>query len=99
MIVTLYYLVLLIVHSSINDSRTKIDNYVFKKISFADYIKAKLKIEEWKKKKYELTRQDCISFFIDVASIFPDIVLPDRTKFVTPKKYVSQFLFLNKLLK
>lgn len=82
-----------------DDTRTKIDCYVFKKISFADYIKVNLKIEEWKKKKYELTRQDCISFFIDVASTFEDVVLPDRTKFATPEGYVKQFVTANKGLR
>jgi len=82
-----------------NDTRSQIDSYVFKKISFADYIKVNLKVEEWKKKKYELTRQDCISFFIDVAKIFSDTKLPDRTKFVTPDTYVRQFILINKLLK
>lgn len=81
-----------------NDARTEIANYVFKKIEFADYIKVQLKIEEWKKKKYELTRQDCISFFSDIASLFSDIILPDRSTFVTPETYVAQFIFLNKLL-
>lgn len=82
-----------------DDTRTKISSYVFKKISFSDYIKVKLKIEEWKLKKYLVTRNDCISFFIDIASIFSDTQLPDRTKFVTPDQYVRQFIFLNKLLK
>lgn len=82
-----------------NDVRTQIDNYVFKKIAFADYLKVQLRVEEWKKKKYELTRSDCVSFFQDISSMFPDIVLPDRTKYVTPNTYVAQFIFINKLLK
>jgi hypothetical protein len=81
-----------------NDARTQIDNYVFKKITFADYLRVKLKIEEWKNKKYEVTRNDCINFFQDVAKLFEEIKLPDRTKYVTPNTYVSQFIFINKLL-
>jgi hypothetical protein len=81
-----------------DDTRSHMDSYVFKKISFADYIKVNLKIEEWKKKKYELTRQDCISFFIDVAKLFSDTKLPDRTKYVIPDTYVKQFILINKLL-
>jgi len=81
-----------------SDVRTDIKNYVFKKINFADYIKVKLKIEEWKQKKYEMTRNDCISFFIDVAKIFPDTKLPDRTQFALPEKYVAQFIEINRLL-
>jgi hypothetical protein len=82
-----------------DDVRTTINSYAFKKITFDQYLRAKLKIEQWKTRKYELTRNDCISFFIDVASIFPDTKLPDRTQFVTPDAYVRQFIFLNKLLK
>jgi hypothetical protein len=55
-------------------------------------------MEEWKKKQYQVTRQDCISFFIDVASIFPDIKLPNRATFTTPSDYVINFIFINKLL-
>jgi hypothetical protein len=82
-----------------NDIKTKISSYVFKKISFVDYVKISAKIEEWKKKKYELTRNDCISFFIDCAKTFPDVIIPDRTKFITPNEYVKQFILINKLLK
>lgn len=82
-----------------NDVRTSINSYTFKKITFADYIKVKLKIEQWKTRKYELTRTDCISFFIDIASTFTDTQLPDRTQFVTPEAYVRQFIFINKTLK
>lgn len=81
-----------------NDVRSVIDDYVFKRIQFADYIKVQLKIAEWQKKQYQVTRQDCISFFIDVASIFPDIKLPDRSQFTTPSDYVTNFIFINKLL-
>src|SRR5450432_4024026 len=79
-----------------NDVRSNTDNYVFKKINFSDYIRVQLKMEEWKNKQYEVTRQDCISFFQEVAKLFDDIVLPDRTQFVTPETYVSQFIVLNR---
>lgn len=79
-----------------NDVRTNTNLYFFKKIEFADYIKIKLKIEEWKKRQYQLIRQDCISFFIDAASLFPDIVLPDRAKYTLPETYVAQFISANK---
>jgi len=78
------------------DVRTRIDQYIFLKIDFADYLKVQLKMEDWKKKQYELGRQDCISFFIDVASLFDEIKLPDRTQYILPDKYVSTFIFLNK---
>lgn len=80
-----------------NDVMTKIDNYHYKKIDFPNYLKVKLKIEEWKKKKYELTKQDCISFFIDVGELFPDLIIPDRTKFTTPDEYVKDFITVNKI--
>jgi hypothetical protein len=80
------------------DIKTQIDDYSFKKISFADYIKVKLKIDEWLGKKYQVTRQDCISFFIAVGEIFPDVVLPDRSRFVTPDDYVRNFIEVNKIL-
>ena len=79
-----------------NDVRTHIDQYYSKRISFSDYIKVNLKIEEWKKKQYQVTRQDCISFFIDIATLFTDINLPDRTTFTLPEAYVKKFIELNK---
>lgn len=81
-----------------DDVRTDINKYAFKKITFADYIKVQFKMEAWKQKQYEVTRKDCISFFEDVAKTFDDIIVPDRTKFVTPEEYVSQFIAVNKLL-
>lgn len=81
-----------------NDVKTEINDYCFKKIDFADYLKVKLKIEEWLTKKYQVTRQDCISFFISVGEIFPDVILPDRSKFVTPDDYVRNFIEVNKIL-
>lgn len=80
------------------DVKTTVDNYVFKKIEFSDYIKVKIKMEEWKKKAYQLTKNDCISFFQDVAKLFDDIILPNRTKFITPNEYVPNFIQINKAL-
>jgi hypothetical protein len=81
-----------------SDVKSQFDDYVFKKIEFADYIKIQSKIADWQTKQYEVTRQDCISFFIDVASLFPDIILPDRNTYTTPSDYVTNFIFINKLL-
>jgi len=82
-----------------SDVRTQTDLYVFKKISFADYIKVQLKIKEWNKRKYELTRQDCISFFSDIAGLFGDITLPERGEYTLPETYVARFILINKILR
>lgn len=79
----------------VSDVRTQINTYYFKKIEFSDYIKVQLKMEQWKEKQYQLTRQDCISFFIEVASIFSDVKVPDRKTFGLPNDFVNQFIFLN----
>jgi hypothetical protein len=80
-----------------SDINTKITSYAFKRIDFADYIKVSAKFEEWKKKKYELTRQDCIAFFVDVARLFPNLIVPDREKYILPDQYVKQFIKANSL--
>lgn len=82
-----------------DDTRTKIANYVFKRISFEDYIRVSLKVEEWKSKKYELTRQDCISFFNDIAGLFSGVILPNRSTFVLPENYVAEFIRINRNLR
>ncbi|CAN5753828.1 hypothetical protein BH10BAC3_BH10BAC3_12050 [soil metagenome] len=78
-----------------NDVFTTINTYYFKKIDFSDYIKVQLKMSEWKTKQYQLTRQDCISFFIEAASIFPTIKIPNRNTFVLPNDFVNKFIYLN----
>lgn len=79
-----------------NDVRTKTDLYFFKRIEFADYIRVKIKLDEWIKKRYELTKQDCISFFIDVAKLFSDIKIPDRKIYTLPEYFVKEFIAMNK---
>lgn len=79
-----------------NDIKTELDSYIFRRIDFANYINIKLRIEQWKNKKYQLTRQDCISFFIDVASLVSNIELPDRSKYTLPDQYVKEFIIKNK---
>ncbi len=80
-----------------SDIRTHADHFTYRRIDFADYLKIQLKVEEWKKKQYRLTKNDCVTFFIDVAGLFPGkISIPDRTKFQTPGSFVSQFINANK---
>jgi hypothetical protein len=80
-----------------NDIYTKMDHQFFKKITFDEYIKIKLKIEEWKKKKYELTRNDCISFTMDVCKTLDGtIIVPVRETTDTPDKYVLKLINVNK---
>lgn len=79
-----------------SDVRTKTDFYFFKRIEFADYIRVKIKLEEWKNKRYELTKQDCTTFFIDVAKLFADIKIPDRKKFTLPETFVKEFISTNR---
>jgi len=79
-----------------NDVRTDINLYFYQKIEFADYIKVHLKMESWKTKQYQLLRSDCISFFIDIASICPNIKIPDRKTYTLPQNYVYQFIQINK---
>lgn len=81
-----------------NDVSTQIDHFVFKRIDFASYIKVQMKIKEWEKKKYEVTSSDCISFFADIASLFSDIIVPDRNKYGTPSSFVKNFITINKVL-
>lgn len=80
-----------------SDVMTKIDKQSFVKIEFSDYIKVQLKIEEWKKKQYELTRNDCISFLIDICNTLPDrLIVPRRETTDTPDSYVRKLINLNK---
>lgn len=81
-----------------NDVYTKIDHQHFIKISFSDYIKVQLKINEWKEKQYELTRNDCISFIIDCSKIFEGLlIIPTRTNTDTPESYIKKFIEVNKI--
>ena len=80
-----------------SDVMTKIDRQAFIKIDFADYIKVQLRIEEWKKKQYELTRNDCISFLIDICNTIPNrLIVPKRETTDTPDSYVRKLINLNK---
>lgn len=62
------------------------------------YLKVQMKINKWEKKEYEVTSSDCISFFADIASLFIDITVPDRSKYGTPSSFVIMFININKVL-
>jgi len=81
-----------------NDINTDISNYYEVKCSFEEYIVVQTIISEWRNKNYELTKSDCLSFLIDVASAFKDrIKLPDRNLFENlPSKYVQKLIDLNR---
>ncbi|HEX2787611.1 MAG TPA: hypothetical protein VHP32_06865 [Ignavibacteria bacterium] len=79
-----------------SDVFTKIDRQFFIRIDFSDYLKIQLKVEEWKKKQYQLTRSDCISFLIDVCSTLPDrIKVPTRETTELPDDYVKKLIIQN----
>lgn len=81
-----------------DDIYTRNDHQYFIKISFSDYIKVLAKIEEWKERQYELTRNDCISFVIDCCSIFGDrLIVPNRMNTDTPEIYIKRFIDVNKM--
>ncbi len=80
-----------------SDIFTKIDRQFFIRIDFGDYLKIQLKVEEWKKKQYQLTRNDCVSFLIDVCNTLPKrIVVPKRETTDLPDDYVKKIINQNK---
>lgn len=81
-----------------SDVFTKINHYFFFQIDSSDYFRVLAQIETWKKKRYELTRSDCISFLIDISSLFPNkILIPERKPTDTPDNYVKKLIDKNKL--
>lgn len=80
-----------------SDIFTKIDRQFFIRIDFPDYLKVQLKVEEWKKKQYQLTRSDCISFLIDVCNTLHEkIIVPKREGNELPDDYVKKLINQNK---
>jgi hypothetical protein len=75
-----------------SDIRTSFSNLYVIRCGYADYLKAQMVIAEWKNKKYELTKQDCLSFVIAIANVFKNrITIPERSGFLNfPNKYILE---------
>lgn len=74
------------------------DHQFFITIDEIEYYLILQKVEEWKRKQYQLVKNDCISFIIDICKSVPNrsVILPDRTKYDLPQKFVTRIIELNK---
>lgn len=76
--------------------RNKDYTYVIE-VSKAEYDMVKSTISKWKNKNYELAETDCLSFVIEVATIFSArITIPPRTGFDNfPARYLKKLIEVN----
>lgn len=82
-----------------NDIRTSVDNYLILRCTFEEYLLVQTEIEKWKRKNYELKKQDCLTFVIEVAKLFNyRLTVPPRSGVFAnfPNQYILKLKALNK---
>lgn len=82
-----------------NDIRTSFDNYLVLRCTFEEYLLVQTEIEKWKRKNYELKKQDCLTFVIEVAKFFNyRLTVPTRSGIFDnfPNQYILKLKSLNK---
>lgn len=81
-----------------SDLLTKQDKVLTRIVTKEQFSKAKIILGEWRKKNYELLKQDCLSFIIEIANILSnEINIPERVNFENhPSLYIERLIELNK---
>ena len=84
-----------------NDINTKVSNYLIVRCTFEEYLQVHMEVENWKKKNYELKKQDCVSFVMAIANLFSSqLSIPSRSGYENlPNQFILQLKKSNPQIK